>query len=397
MLARALIAALLMVATTSAWSGEILHAYQQGQYERAAGLIESGRFSDARDYMAAAGMVQHGLGGLQQDAALADTYLGMADALKDQPPDDSPAPPQPTRKKTASNELPPGQYIKLLTPKESAGIAFENAVKAVAKEYPYLDSARVDADQSAIAEVVRIRNEQISTGKPAHEALWIAARQVAGVRAASAQVPAATLETSPSAAASDGDYTGIFLLVFVGIVWWLYYDHNKLRQASPITAGPPRRHHIDPADVRAESVVKLPPIPAEHYSPRPERPPAPAPLPPSFVYVFLDGMNRTVKVGMSKDPHSRVVQVAAELGCEPLEVSATFRCESSDAAKAVEKRSHAELDPFRINRRVKQGFYRRNGTPKDHQGEWFTVSVGEAVEAIEYSASALNQQIQRVL
>lgn len=64
----------------AAESGEIMRLYQASRFAEAAALVECGGFTDSKDYIAASGLYQHGLG-VSQDMAAAREYLRSATSI----------------------------------------------------------------------------------------------------------------------------------------------------------------------------------------------------------------------------------------------------------------------------------------------------------------------------
>lgn len=84
-------------------------------------------------------------------------------------------------------------------------------------------------------------------------------------------------------------------------------------------------------------------------------------------YVYLIAAEHglgNVKIGLSKDPHSRLRQLQTA-NADKLTIYKTWKCDSLQEARQVEKSAHILLSKYKTN------------------GEWYDVSYDVAIEAVE--------------
>jgi hypothetical protein len=95
-----------------------------------------------------------------------------------------------------------------------------------------------------------------------------------------------------------------------------------------------------------------------------------------FVYVMSYPNSNKLKIGHSHFPNTRVAQIGGTLAPETPTLEAYFWC--SERREDVERKAH-ELE-----------------AKNRHNGEWFTISLADALEAISNAAKEMNVEIKLV-
>lgn len=359
-------------------AGQIMRLYQQAMYDEAAALIERGAFQDAKDYIAAAGMYQHGHGGLPRDAVQANRLLDKAEQMTQRPAAKIAREPSPVAQQQPVARQPVVAGPSAQPTAQPARIAHA----PLQIQSPPPTAPQQGSDETFVVLVVLglticmgllfLNNKPKKTSEN-----HFAERPRFPGAMDSPQASAPPLVTTSSVALTCPSCAGGINYAMVG---------RRFEGGCP---------HCEAGIIVDElnNITLTRPVIVPRLVVAPETPRLSGGV--GYVYVLHNLTRRTTKVGKTTRPLRRTGEVSGELaGRKNIVRTALFECDSEDDAIAVEKAAHRALRHLNIGVKVKRGFKRRNGLPKEWQTEWFTATPDEAANAVEKAASSIGKRVE---